>query len=78
KAAGVEADGSRVKALVASLGSVDIDEAMATAVAAPVASAAPSAASSGATSEVAPAQEEAAEEAEEEAGGFEGLGSLFG
>ncbi len=78
KAAGVEADGSRVKALVASLGSVDIDEAMATADAAPVASAAPSAASSGATSEVAPAQEEAAEEAEEEAGGFEGLGSLFG
>lgn len=78
KAAGVEANGSRVKALVASLGSVDIDEAMATAVAAPVASAAPSAASSGATSEVAPAQEEAAEEAEEEAGGFEGLGSLFG
>ncbi len=73
KAAGVEADGSRVKALVASLGSVDIDEAMATAVAAPVASAAPSAASSGATSEAAPA-----EEAEEEVGGFEGLGSLFG
>jgi hypothetical protein len=34
KAAGVEADGARVKALVASLGSVDIDEAMATAVAA--------------------------------------------
>ena len=33
KAAGVEADGARVKALVASLGSVDIDEAMATAVA---------------------------------------------
>ena len=45
KAAGVEADGARVKALVASLGSVDIDEAMATAVAAPVASAAPSASS---------------------------------
>ena len=65
KAAGVEADGARVKALVASLGSVDIDEAMATAVAAPMASAAP-------------AEEEAAEEPEEEAGGFEGLGSLFG
>ena len=65
KAAGVEADGARVKALVASLGSVDIDEAMATAVAAPVASAAP-------------AEEEVAEEPEEEAGGFEGLGSLFG
>tara|TARA_B100000959_G_scaffold185957_1_gene194459 strand:- start:50666 stop:51013 length:348 start_codon:yes stop_codon:yes gene_type:complete len=77
-AAGVEADGGRVKALVASLGSVDIDEAMATAVAAPVASAAPSAASGGAPTEAAAAEEEAAEEPEEEAGGFEGLGSLFG
>ena len=77
KAAGVEADGARVKALVASLGSVDIDEARATAVAAPVASAAP-AASSGGAAEAAPAEEEAAEEPEEEAGGFEGLGSLFG
>ena len=77
KAAGVEADGARVKALVASLGSVDIDEAMATAVAAPMASAAP-AASSGGAAEAAPAEEEAAEEPEEEAGGFEGLGSLFG
>ncbi len=77
KAAGVEADGARVKALVASLGSVDIDEAMATAVAAPVASAAP-ASSGGDAAEAAPAEEEAAEEPEEEAGGFEGLGSLFG
>ena len=39
---------------------------------------APSASSGGAASEAAPAQEEAAEEPEEEAGGFEGLGSLFG
>ena len=78
-AAGVEADGGRVKALVASLGLVDIDEAMATSVAAPVASAAPSVATGGASTEAAPAEEEAAEEeAEEEAGGFEGLGSLFG
>ena len=78
KAAGVEADGARVKALVASLGSVDIDEAMATAVAAPVASAAPSASSGGGSAEAAPAEEEAVEEPEEEAVGFEGLGSLFG
>ena len=56
----------------------DIDEAMATAVAAPVASAAPAASSGGAADEAAPAEEEAAEEPEEEAGGFEGLGSLFG
>ena len=36
-AAGVDADSARVKALVASLGSVDIGEAMATAIATPVA-----------------------------------------
>jgi len=71
KAAGVSADSARVKALVASLSGVDIAEAMATAVAAPAA-AAPAAAAASA----APAEEEEAEE--EEAGGFEGLGSLFG
>ena len=77
-AAGVDADGARVKALVASLGSVDIGEAMATAVAAPVASAAPAAAG-GSGAEAAPAEEAAAEEEpEEEGAGFEGLGSLFG
>ena len=77
-AAGVDADGARVKALVASLGSVDIGEAMATAVASPVASAAP-AASGGSGAEAAPAEEAAAEEEpEEEDAGFEGLGSLFG
>jgi len=77
-AAGVDADGARVKALVASLGSVDIGEAMATAVAAPVASAAPAAAG-GDGAESAPAEEAAAEEEEEDEGaGFEGLGSLFG
>jgi large subunit ribosomal protein L12 len=77
-AAGVDADGARVKALVASLGSVDIGEAMATAVAAPVASAAPAAAG-GNGAEAAPAEEAVAEEEEEDEGaGFEGLGSLFG
>jgi len=77
-AAGVDADGARVKALVASLGSVDIGEAMATAVAAPVASAAPAAAGDGGA-EAAPAEEAVAEEEEEDEGaGFEGLGSLFG
>ena len=77
-AAGVDADGARVKALVASLGSVDIGEAMATAVAAPVASAAPAAAGGGGA-EAAPAEEAVAEEEEEDDGaGFEGLGSLFG
>ena len=66
KAAGVDADASRVKALVASLAGVDIAEAMTQAVAAPAAGEAPAAA------------EEEEEEEEEEAGGFEGLGSLFG
>ena len=75
-AAGVEVDGARVKALVTSLGDVDIGEAMATAVAAPAA--APAAAGGG--GDAAPAAEDAPaeEEEEDEAGGFEGLGSLFG
>ncbi|MDB4818954.1 50S ribosomal protein P1 [Euryarchaeota archaeon] len=75
-AAGVDVDGARVKALVSSLGSVDIGEAMATAVAAPVAAA--PAAAGGSSAEAAPA-EAVVEEAEEDDGaGFEGLGSLFG
>jgi len=73
KAAGVDVDASRVKALVASLAGVDIAEAMTQAVAAPAAAAAAPAAAADA-----PAAAEEAEEEEEEAGGFEGLGSLFG
>lgn len=75
KAAGVDVDDARVKALVASLGGIDIAEAMTQAVAAPAAAAAAPAASSGASD--APAAEEEEEE-EEDDGGFEGLGSLFG
>jgi len=75
-AAGLDADKGRVKALVASLGSVDIGEAMATAIAAPAASAAPATSGSGDAAEAPAAVAE--EEPEEEAGGFEGLGSLFG
>ncbi len=73
-AAGVEADDARIKALVASLKDVNIEEAISkAAVAAPVA-AAPMAAAADA-----PAQEEVEEDkgkTEEEAA--EGLGSLFG
>ena len=72
-AAGVDADKARVKALVQSLSSVDIGDAMATAAAAPAAgggAAAPAAA------EEAPAAEE--EEEEDDGGGFGGLGDLFG
>ena len=76
KAAGVDVDAARVKALVASLSGVDIAEAMATAVAAPAA-AAPAAAAAGGSSDAAPAAEEE-EEDEDDGGGFEGLGSLFG
>ena len=74
KAAGVKADDARVKALVASLDGVNIADAMTQAVAAPAA-AAPAAAAGGSSDAPAPAEEE---EEEEEAGGFDGLGSLFG
>ena len=74
-AAGVDVDGARVKALVASLGSGDIGDA----VAAPVAASAAPAASGGGGGEAAAGEEaEAEEEAEDDAAGFEGLGSLFG
>lgn len=74
KGAGVDVDDARVKALVASLGGVDIAEAMTQAVASPAVAAAP-AASGGAGAAEAAAEEE---EEEEEEAGFEGLGSLFG
>ena len=76
KGAGVDVDEARVKALVASLGGVDIAEAMTQAVAAPAAVAAAPAASGGDGAAEAAAAEP--EEEEEEEGGFEGLGSLFG
>jgi len=77
KAAGVEADTARVKALTASLEGVDIEEAMKSAIAAPVAAAAPAAAAAGAP------QAEKKTEKEEEPGVSEeeaaaGLGALFG
>ena len=75
-AAGVDVDGARVKALVSSLGSVDIGEAMATAVAAPVAAA--RAAAGGSSAEAAPAEAVVEEEEEDDGAAFEGLGSLFG
>lgn len=77
QAADVDVDATRVKALVASLEGVDIQEAIEKAAfAAPAAAAvAPAAAA-----EEAPAAEEAAVEEEEEAeeSGMEGLGALFG
>ena len=91
EAAGVDVEESRVKALVAALEDVDIDEAVEEAAAVPAATggaggAAPAAEEGGDEEEAAEEEEEAAEE--EEAGGDdddedegdagEGLGELFG
>jgi large subunit ribosomal protein L12 len=85
EAAGVDVEESRVKALVAALEDVDIEEAIETAAAAPAAGAA---AGAGGAAEA--DEEEAEEEAEAEAAdedddededdeaGGEGLGELFG
>jgi large subunit ribosomal protein L12 len=74
-AAGVSADSSRVKALVAALADVNIDEALK----APVftAGAAPAAAPAAVEEEAAP-EEEAKEEKPEEEEDLQGLGALFG
>ncbi len=76
-AAGVKADKGRIKALLAALEGVDIDEALKSAAAMPVA-AAPAA--PGQAAEAAPAaEEEKKEEEEEKEEEFTaGLGSLFG
>mgnify|MGYP001072641559 CR=1 FL=1 len=75
-ASGAKADEAKIKALVASLDGVDIEEAISKA--APVAVAAPAAAApaaGGAPAEEKPSEEDK-EKAEEEAA--EGLGALFG
>lgn len=71
KGAGVDADDSRVKALVAALDGVDIAEAVKTAIAAAPAGA-PAAAAE------APAEEEEEEKGPSEEEAMAGLGSLFG
>ncbi len=79
-AAGVKADSVRVKALVASLAEVDIDEAIKTAPAMMAAAPAP-AATEPAKKEEKPAEKEKKDEEEEskkEEAAMEGLGSLFG
>ncbi len=80
-AAGVAVDESRVKALVAALEGVNIDEAIAKAAAAPVAVAAAAAPAAGAAAAAAPAAKEEKKEEEkkeEEESGMAGLGALFG
>ena len=78
-AAGVKADSVRIKALVASLAEVDIDEAIKTAPAMMAAAPAPAAAAP--AKEQKPAEKEKKNEEEEskkEEAAIEGLGSLFG
>jgi large subunit ribosomal protein L12 len=79
KAAGVTPDDVRVKALVAALGEVNIEEALK---AAPVAVAAASAPAAGAAAAAAPgeapAKEEEKKEEKKEEEALEGLSSLFG
>ena len=85
EAAGVDVEQSRVKALVAALEDVDIEEAIETAAAAPAAAGGAAAAAGGdddddeedAEAEEAEAAEEEEEDEDDDAGG-EGLGELFG
>ena len=81
EAAGITADEIRIKALVAALSQVNIDEVIRSAAAAPVvvAQAAPTAAAP-AAEEKKPAKEEKKKEEEkkEEEAALEGLASLFG
>ncbi|MBU0661988.1 MAG: 50S ribosomal protein P1 [Candidatus Diapherotrites archaeon] len=76
EAAGASPDASRVKALVASLKDVKIDEAIKEAAAAPVAVAAPAAQAAGGAEAKEERSEEDEKKSEEEAAA--GLGSLFG
>ncbi|VVB56295.1 50S ribosomal protein L12 [uncultured archaeon] len=78
KAAGVDVDAVRAKALVSALDGVNIEEAIAKAAFAAPAAAAPAAASAAApaAAEAPKADEKSKEKAEES--GMEGLGALFG
>ncbi len=74
-AAGIDADDARIKALIASLEDVDIEEAIATA----AVSAAPAASAAAPAAEEEPEEEEEEEEEEDNAAAAAaGLGALFG
>ena len=81
-AAGIAVDDARIKALVAALDGVNIDEAISKAAAAPVAVAAAAPAAAVGLGAAAPAAAAAApapeEKKEEEESGMAGLGALFG
>jgi len=79
KAAGVTPDDVRVKALVAALGEVNIEEALKAAPVAAAAAAVPAAgAAAAAGAGEAPAKEEEKKEEKKEEEALEGLSSLFG
>jgi large subunit ribosomal protein L12 len=78
KAAGVNADSVRVKALVASLAEVDIDEAIKTAPAMMAAAPAPAATEPAKEEKPAEKEKDEEEESKKEEAAMEGLGSLFG
>jgi large subunit ribosomal protein L12 len=74
-AAGINADAVRVKALVASLAEVKIDEAIKSA---PTMMAAPAAPAAAPAAEVKPKEEKKEDEKQKEEAALEGLGALFG
>lgn len=76
KSAGIDADETRVKALVATLDGVDIEEAISKSVA--LAPAAPAAAQAAETPEAPKAEEAEEEEESKEEESLAGLGALFG
>ena len=85
EAAGVDVEESRVKALVAALEDVDIEEAIETAAAAPAAGAAAGGSADESSEDESSEddteeadEDEAAEEEEDDDDGGEGLGELFG
>ena len=77
-AAGVNADAARVKALVASVAEVDIEEAIKSAPAMMAAAPAPAAAAPAAEEEKKAEEEPEEDETKKEEAAMEGLGSLFG
>ncbi len=77
-AAGVAVQDARVKALVAALEDVNIEEAISKAAVAPVAAAPAAAAPAAAAAAPAEEPEEESKKEEEEESGMAGLGALFG
>ena len=78
KSAGIAVQDARVKALVAALEDVNIEEAISKAAVAPVAAAPAAAAPAAAAAAPAEEPEEESKKEEEEESGMAGLGALFG